>query len=73
MTHTLFFLCTYKGYDAKGDAVMTYQRSNGRRGKRERDPNAPKRAMSAYLLYQNAMRDQFRRENPGMTFGQLAK
>jgi HMG (high mobility group) box len=39
----------------------------------ERDPQAPKRAMSAYLLYQNAMRDQFRRENPGMTFGQLAK
>jgi structure-specific recognition protein 1 len=29
--------------------------------------------MSAYLLYQNAMRDQFKRENPGMTFGQLAK
>lgn len=26
-----------------------------------------------YLLYQNAMRDQFKRENPGMTFGQLAK
>jgi HMG (high mobility group) box len=29
--------------------------------------------MSAYLLYQNAMREQFKRENPGMTFGQLAK
>mmetsp|Transcript_13538 Transcript_13538/g.23036 ORF Transcript_13538/g.23036 Transcript_13538/m.23036 type:complete len:337 (-) Transcript_13538:198-1208(-) len=63
------------GYDAKGDAVMTYtgRSSGGRRGKPERDPNAPKRNMSAYLLYQNAMRDQFRRENPGMTFGQLAK
>jgi hypothetical protein len=61
------------GYDAKGDAVMTYQRAGGRRGKQERDPSAPKRSMSAYLLFQNAMRDQFRRENPGMTFGQLAK
>jgi hypothetical protein len=29
--------------------------------------------MSAYLLYQNAMRDTFRLQNPGMTFGQLAK
>ena len=31
-----------------------------------RDPNAPKRNMSAYLLYQNAMRDQFKAMNPGM-------
>jgi hypothetical protein len=38
-----------------------------------RDPGAPKRNMSAYLLYQNAMREQFKSLNPGMTFGQLAK
>jgi len=63
------------GFDAKGDAVLTFAgRPAGRRGgKPVRDPNAPKRNMSAYLLYQNAMRNQFRRENPGMTFGQLAK
>jgi hypothetical protein len=41
--------------------------------KAPRDPGAPKRNMSAYLLYQNAMRDQFKALNPGMTFGQLAK
>eukprot|EP00588_Corethron_pennatum_P011288 CAMPEP_0194282398 /NCGR_PEP_ID=MMETSP0169-20130528/22997_1 /TAXON_ID=218684 /ORGANISM="Corethron pennatum, Strain L29A3" /LENGTH=447 /DNA_ID=CAMNT_0039027695 /DNA_START=90 /DNA_END=1433 /DNA_ORIENTATION=- len=41
--------------------------------KSPRDPNAPKRNMSAYLFYQNAMRDQFKAQNPGMTFGQLAK
>jgi len=29
--------------------------------------------MSAYLIYQNTMRDAFRAENPGMTFGQLSK
>lgn len=63
------------GYDAKGDAVMTFAggSSGGRGGKVQRDPNAPKRNMSAYLLYQNGMRNQFKRENPGMTFGQLAK
>ena len=38
-----------------------------------RDPNAPKRNMSAYLLYQNAMREQIKALNPAMTFGQLAK
>lgn len=62
------------GYDAKGDAVVSQIAPDPPpRRKPERDPNAPKRNLSAYLLYQNAMRDQFRRENPGMTFGQLSK
>jgi len=38
-----------------------------------KDPGAPKRNMSAYLLYQNAMREQFKAQHPGMTFGQLSK
>ena len=38
-----------------------------------RDPNAPKRNLSAYLLYQNQMRETFKSQNPGMTFGQLSK
>lgn len=54
------------GYNERGEAIIQYPR---KKGKMERDPNAPKRAKSAYLLYQNGMRDQFRRENPGMTFG----
>lgn len=62
------------GYDPKGDAIVSpITHKAGRRGKPERDANAPKRNMSAYLLYQNAMRETFKRENPGMTFGQLAK
>lgn len=62
------------GYDAKGDAIVVPVNVKGnRRGKPEKDTNAPRRNMSAYLLYQNAMREQFKRENPGMTFGQLAK
>lgn len=62
------------GYDAKGDAIMaTLSRRGSKRGSGVRDENAPKRNMSAYLLYQNAMRDTFKRENPGLTFGQLAQ
>lgn len=61
------------GYDAKGDAIIVPPTSKGHKGKPERDVNAPKRNLSAYLLYQNAMRDQFKRENPGMNFGQLSK
>jgi hypothetical protein len=40
--------------------------------KNARDPDAPKRNVSAYLLYQNGLREQFKAINPGMTFGQLA-
>jgi hypothetical protein len=62
------------GYDPKGDAIVSPMYTKpGRKGKPERDANAPKCNLSSYLLYQNAMRDQFKRENPGMTFGQLAK
>mmetsp|Transcript_19900 Transcript_19900/g.41881 ORF Transcript_19900/g.41881 Transcript_19900/m.41881 type:complete len:368 (-) Transcript_19900:188-1291(-) len=62
------------GYDVKGDAVAgagptVRALKNGK----TRDPNAPKKNMSAYLMYQNTMRESFRTENPGMTFGQLSK
>jgi len=68
------------GFDTKGDAIMTNPPQAAIRGvkrssssKVTKDVNAPKRNLSAYLLYQNAMRDHFKAENPGMTFGQLAK
>lgn len=69
------------GYDVKGDAIATHvthtlppkPRLNRGTIKTPRDPNAPKRNMSAYLLYQNCMRETFKNINPGMTFGQLAK
>lgn len=63
------------GYDSKGDVVLS---PNGdflgkkKHGKPKRDKNAPKRNVSAYLQYQNAMREVFRKNYPGMTFGQLA-
>lgn len=71
-------LSTYNpppGYDSLGNVIGAAPQSGPKRnrGKTDRDINAPKRNMSAYLLYQNAMRDPFKAENPGMTFGQLAK
>lgn len=78
--HELASYVPSPGYDAKGDAILTMPQAGDpavatttRRSKPEKDANAPKRNMSAYLLYQNSMRDQFKRDNPGMTFGQLAK
>lgn len=72
--HELASYVPLEGYDPKGDLIPELPAAKGgRKGKPEKDVNAPKRNMSAYLLYQNAMREQFKRENPGMTFGQLAK
>jgi hypothetical protein len=62
------------GFDSRGEAVLTPTTKRAiYKGKGSRDPNAPKRNLSAYLLYQNAMRNQFKADNPGMTFGQLSK
>lgn len=38
-----------------------------KRVKKEKDPNAPKRPMSAYLVFQNENREKFKDENPGIT------
>jgi hypothetical protein len=70
------------GYDLKGDANSSHSShpapkrrggSSSNANKTTRDPNAPKRNMSAYLLYQNCMREQFKAHNPGMTFGQVSE
>lgn len=42
-----------------------------RRGKK--DPNAPKRGLSAYMFFANEQRENVRDENPGITFGQVGK
>ncbi|CAN6631340.1 non-histone chromosomal protein 6A [Trichomonascus vanleenenianus] len=41
--------------------------------KRKKDPNAPKRSLSAYMFFANEQRDNVRAENPNITFGQVGK
>lgn len=76
-TRYLRELASYKpppGYDFKGDAIIfNNSSSHPRPYKDERVRNVPKRNISAYILYQNAMHEEFKRGNPNMTFGQLAK
>ncbi|KAL8946687.1 MAG: hypothetical protein Q9222_006953 [Ikaeria aurantiellina] len=42
-------------------------------GKRKKDPNAPKRGLSAYMFFANENRESVREENPGISFGQVGK
>ena len=43
------------------------------KGKRRKDPNAPKRAMSAYLFYCDEYRQMVRTENPDKSIAEVAK
>jgi hypothetical protein len=43
-------------------------------GKRaKKDPNAPKRGLSAYMFFANENREKVREDNPDATFGQVGK
>ena len=41
--------------------------------RRKKDPNAPKRALSAYMFFANENRDIVRSENPDVSFGQIGR
>ena len=44
-----------------------------RKKKKNKDPNRPKRNMSAFFLYSNAHRQRVKEENPDAKFGDIAK
>ncbi|KAK3180341.1 Non-histone chromosomal protein 6 [Lecanicillium sp. MT-2017a] len=39
----------------------------------KKDPNAPKRGLSAYMFFANEQRENVREENPDATFGEVGK
>jgi len=41
--------------------------------KRKKDPNAPKRGLSAYMFFANDNREKVREDNPGIKFGDVGK
>jgi len=46
----------------------------GERKKRaKKDPNAPKRGLSAYMFFAQETRDSVRDNNPDISFGQIGK
>jgi hypothetical protein len=48
-------------------------KSKGDGGKKKKDPNAPKRGLSAYMFFANEQRDKVREDNPGIKFGEVGK
>ncbi|CAK0784212.1 hypothetical protein CVIRNUC_007416 [Coccomyxa viridis] len=41
--------------------------------KAKKDPNAPKRGLSAFMYFSNAKRDEVKKENPDLAFGEVGK
>ncbi|KAK8926025.1 FACT complex subunit SSRP1 [Platanthera zijinensis] len=47
--------------------------SKKRKPKRKKDPNAPKRAMSGFMFFSNAERENLKKANPGMQFTDVGR
>lgn len=52
--------------DAEGNPIK-------RRVKREKDPNAPKRPLSAYMFFSQDWRERIKTENPEVSFGEIGR
>jgi len=42
-------------------------------GKKKKDPNAPKKNLSAFNFFSKAMRSEIQKKNPDATFGEMMK
>ncbi|KAJ5420668.1 Non-histone chromosomal protein 6 [Penicillium sp. CMV-2018d] len=79
-THSSFF-STYSNSCSSNSFIMpkesttksTRKAPEKRVQRRKKDPNAPKRGLSAYMFFANDNRDKVREENPGISFGQVGK
>jgi hypothetical protein len=49
-----------------------FDTSGGKGSRKKKDPNAPKRALSAYFFFCNEVRDQIRAENPEKKITEIA-
>lgn len=54
-------------------APTTKRVSKPKAEKKKKDPNAPKRGLSAYMFFANEQRETVRLEIPGISFGQVGK
>jgi len=57
---------------AVAEPVKAKRTRKSKKGK-NKDPNKPKRNLTAYFLYSTAVRAEVKKENPELSFGDLAK
>ncbi|KAL7434731.1 hypothetical protein ACHAXH_005665 [Discostella pseudostelligera] len=59
--------------DDEEEEVVKPKNKRRKKSKKNKDPNRPKRNMSAFFLYSNANRERVKTENPESKFGDIAK
>jgi hypothetical protein len=57
--------------EVKGDGKA--KKEKVKRAPKPKDPNAPKRPPSAYLIYQNAMREELKAAHPEFSYKEILK
>ena len=55
------------------DSLPAEAEPKAKKAKKVKDPNAPKKASNAWILYLNAHRDEFRGKHPDMKMPELTK
>ncbi|KAH9450542.1 hypothetical protein MJO28_010015 [Puccinia striiformis f. sp. tritici] len=53
--------------DAEGNPIKV------KKVKKEKDPNAPKRPLSAYMFFSQDWRERIKTENPEVSFGEIGR
>lgn len=62
-----------KGDGEEGGGKKGGKDDGGKKPRKKKDPNAPKKALSAFMYFSNAMRDKIKADNPGIAFGEVGK
>lgn len=52
---------------------MSKPKAEGRKAKEVKDPNKPKRSMSAFFIWMQANRERIKKEKPGLSVSEIAK
>jgi hypothetical protein len=60
-------------YQEEMKDYVPVEEEGGKKKKAKKDPNAPKRNMSAYFLYSMFARPQVKNDNPEASFGDIAR
>lgn len=58
---------------AKKKAAKPAKKADEKPKKKKKDPNEPKRGMSAFMFFANAKRASVKEDNPGIAFGEVGK
>lgn len=54
-------------------SIVAFQLPTVKKAKKAKDPNAPKKAMSAFMIFSNEQRNNIKAQNPESSFGEIGR